>query len=157
VNEVAIEKVRANDILKLRRIFKQAVATDFAYFPLHYQRQVLRQNTAPRLLRAHLRPERVVLAARNGGQMVGFIIGSAPARGLAQIYWLYVAPSFRGGGLGDKLLFAALEKFKRLRSTKAALATHKYHEYYAKRGFRLERVEQQFPEITMHIMSIELA
>lgn len=141
----------------MRRIFKQAVSTDFNYFPKHYQQQVLDQHRVWRLARAALQPDRLLVAAKVSRKIVGFMIGSRPAQGSAQIYWLYVAPAFRSGGLGGRLLQESLRRLRTGGAQQVALATYKHQDYYARKGFAVTSKEEQFPGIVMHIMSRDLS
>ena len=150
-----VEPVILGEVAALRRIFKRAVATDFNYFPQHYQRQVLNQHRIWQLAASIVRPDRVVLGAKAGDSLVGFMIGSRPARGAAQVYWLYVDPEFRGSGLGGKLLGETLKHLRLAGSDQVALATHKHKDYYAKKGFKLREQQEQFPGIDMYIMTYD--
>ena len=150
-----VQALHLVDATQLRRIFKRAVATDFNYFPQHYQRQVLDQHKLVRLASAVLRPDRLVLGAKRGKELVGFMIGSRPRRGAAQVYWLYVDPAWRGSGLGGRLLGETLQRLKAAGSHQVALATHKHKDYYAKKGFKQRERQEQFPGIDMYIMSYD--
>ena len=156
MNSPVIDLIKPTEAARLRRIFKQAVATDFNYFPEHYQREVLDQHRTWRLARAAWQPDRLLLAAKVSSQIVGFMIGSRPPQGPAQVYWLYVAPEFRSGGVGGRLLRDSLQRLKADGARQVALATYRHHDYYARKGFKVTHKEEQFPGIVMHIMSKDL-
>lgn len=151
-----IANLGLTDLVALDRLFKAAVASDFNYFPRHYQQQVLRQNSFWRLALGLLRPDRLIMGAREGGKLVAYLIGSHPRQGAAQIYWYFVSPTQRGSGVGGRLLAAGLEQLRRRGANEVALATHRYQDYYAKRGFKLRRREEQFPGVSMDIMTLDL-
>ncbi len=151
-----VDSIRPAHVPRLRRLFKQAVETDFNYFPAYYQRRVLNQNTVPKLLVASVRPTRAMFGVHLSGQLNGFVIGNMPGDRTGQIHWLYTAPHHRSQGLGGLLLNRILDYFREYGCTRAVLVTHNFQSYYAKRGFVLDKVSREFERIDMHLMSLNL-
>ena len=153
-----IHPARPQDLPALRRLFRAAVASDFAYFPETYRGGVLRQNTLPRLARAALHPRRIVLVAR-ADSLTGFLIGSLQPDGVAHIYWLFVDPTARGRRLGSELLEAGLRELRRAGASKVSLVTHRYRKFYERAGFHFDRVQllpELFGDNEMHVMTLDL-
>ncbi|HSX01235.1 MAG TPA: GNAT family N-acetyltransferase [Candidatus Saccharimonas sp.] len=119
----------------LRRLFVDAVRTHFTYFTPRIQRRVIREHNLLRLGRAALHPHRVVLVAHAGNQLVGYAIGSVPAPGSGQLYWLYVDPAQRGQNLGLSLLSRMLRLQQQRGAIEVTLATHDHRRYYERQGF----------------------
>lgn len=135
MTHIVIAEVGLTSLGAVSRLFVHAVRSNFAYFPLSYQDQVIRDHTAWRLARARLDPRRVVLTARQDGQLLGYAIGSAPRGGAGQIYWLYVDPASRGQNTGLKLLSRMLKVLHSKGAGEVALATHDHRRYYERQGF----------------------
>ena len=148
---VTIHRLGLGDALALRRLFRAAVASDFAYFPRAYRRQVLRQNGLGRLAIATLRPDRLLFGATVGGRLVGYAIGRRNGDGTGKIYWLYVDPAQRSSGVGSGLLAAILAEFERRHSSQVSLVTYRHDEYYRRKGFTLAKSEEVYG-ITMKVM-----
>ena len=148
---ITITQLRLGDTLALRRLFKEAVATDFNYFPKSYRRQVLRQNGLVRLAIATLRRDRVIFGAMMASRLVGYAIGRTNGDATAKIYWLYVTPQWRSGGVGSRLLGDLMAELQRRRTRQVSLVTYKQAEYYQRKGFTLSN-SQPIYGVDMKVM-----
>ena len=129
-----------------------AVHNHFDYFDANHRIEVLKSNSLPRLALAGLRPRRIVLVAKHRDKIIGYVIGSTPRDGRAQIYWLFVDPTLRGSNIGLRLLSRILKMMEQAGSTEAVLVTHNYAKYYARQGF--QRVGSlKLGDIEEHILS----
>lgn len=128
--------MRLRDTLETHRVFVDAVKNHFDYFDSDYRIEVLRTNSLPRMVLAGLRPRRIVLVAKHRNKIIGYIIGSTPKDGRAQIYWLFVDPTLRGSNIGLRLLSRILKMMEQAGANEAVLITHNYAEYYARQGFK---------------------
>lgn len=153
--KIITSPVKLHEAPQLRKVFKHAVATNFNYFPKTYQQQVLKDNSLLRLGMGAVRPSRVLIVARDGSKIIGYIIAAATPNGSGQIYWLYVDPNYRGENLGLGLLSKALRQLEQLGSDKVYLATHDHRPYYARQGFKHLRTDDTFG-VKMDIMSYPL-
>ena len=139
----------------LNRLFTHAVRQHFSYFPGDQQEIVIRDHSVAKLLLAALHPRRILLVARFGGRIVGYAIGSVPAAGPGQMYWLYVDPDHRGQNTGLKLLSRMLKLQRHKGATAVVLATHDHRRYYERQGF--DFVEQrQVNGVPMDILTYPL-
>jgi len=152
MKETTIDTIKPKHTAELRRLFKRAVAEDFNYFPAEYQQKVLRDNNLPRLFVATLRPSRILLGARKGNQMIGYVIAGINGNDTGKIYWLYVSPEGRGLNLGQGLLKRALKEMRARGMQRASLVTHDYADYYKKFGFTLDKAEELYG-VNMKVMS----
>lgn len=134
---VKIMPMSLRDIVETRRVFVDAVENHFEYLDPQYRKEVLRSNSLLHLALSAVRPRRYVLVSKHRGRIVGYVIGSAPRDGRAQIYWLFVDPSLRGSNIGLKLLSRILKLIEQSGATEAVLITHSYAKYYMRQGFKL--------------------
>lgn len=132
----SITDIRLPHVYHLRKLFREAVALDFNYFPMSYREQVLKENSLLRMAVACGRLDRFMLGAFEESRLVGFVIGNLPANRIGQIHWLYVASDARETGIGGQLINALLERFSRSGASKVSLITHNYQDYYKKLGFK---------------------
>lgn len=134
--QVTIVTASLNSLISLNRLFANAVAEHFAYFPEHVQRRVVKNHAVHRLARAMLDPRRVILLAKVDGRIIGYAIGAAPATGPAQLFWLYVDPDYRGANTGLSLLSRMLRQLGAIGATTVSIATHDHRAYYERQGFK---------------------
>jgi N-acetylglutamate synthase-like GNAT family acetyltransferase len=153
---VTIVRPGLKDLRALRRLFIEALASDFYYFSPAYITTISRQNSLLHMSMSRLRRRRVVLVAMADNKLVGYVIGHVPSSRHGQLSWLYVEPSYRKSGLGNRLLTEALRQLRRNGATSVILATHNFAPYYQKRGFNELRVEESHG-LPMHIMEYDLA
>lgn len=153
---VTIHRLSLGDAPALRRLFRGAVATDFAYFPGSYRRQVLRQNDLSRLAVATLRSDRLLFGARAGERLVGYAIGRSNKDSTGKIYWLYVDPEQRSSGVGSGLLGAILAEFERRGSKQVSLVTYQHDDYYRRKGFKLLKNDRVYG-VPMKVMVYQWA
>jgi ribosomal protein S18 acetylase RimI-like enzyme len=133
---VTIRPLRLHEVSSLRRLFVQALESDFSYFPAGYIKQVKKANTSLKFLRAvTIGRRRLVLVAVQGGELSGFAISSSHRDGMGHLYWLYVKPEVRNRKIGRQLLQATLGEMQRRRMAAMELVTHNFEGYYAKNGF----------------------
>ena len=152
MKEATIDDIKPKHTPELRRLFKRAVAEDFSYFPAQYQHKVLRDNNLPRLFVASIRPSRILLGARKGDQLIGYVIAGVNGDDTGKIYWLYVSPEGRGMNLGASLLKRALKEMRGRGMNRASLVTHDYADYYKKFGFTLDKAQKLYG-VDMKVMS----
>jgi ribosomal protein S18 acetylase RimI-like enzyme len=134
---VTVEALRLRHTRQAHNVFEDALLHHFAYFDMDYKQRVLADNSLGRMVRAVLRPSRIILVARDQGRIIGYVIGSAPRDGNAQVYWLFVKPEYRGQNVGLMLLSRALKQMTAKGAHTATLITHDHAKYYARQGFRL--------------------
>lgn len=134
---IKVMPMSLRDVVETHKVFVNAVEGHFEYLDDAHRRDVLRTNSLPRLALTLVRPRRVILVAKHRGQIVGYVIGSIPKSGRAQIYWLFVAPGLRGSNIGLRLLSRLLAMMERAGAESASLVTYKYAKYYTRQGFRL--------------------
>lgn len=151
---VQLRKAGFSDIKSLQNLFKHALEADFSYFPVAYRNQVRRQNSYYYLLRSLLNKQRVILLARQGGQLIGYVIGSGHADKAGELYWLYVNPSTRGKRVGQQLLEEAVMELRNQGMSHVSLLTYNYQNYYKRFGF-VETGMQQVHGVEVHVMRLE--
>src|SRR3712207_6640108 len=105
MTDILVGPIRLRDLPKLRRQFEVAANSSFAYLEPAHRRQVIKDNNLVRLGIAWAHPKRVLLGARRGDELLGYIIGSIENAN-ANLYWLYVDPDSRGQNVGLRLLAA---------------------------------------------------
>jgi len=152
-----IREIGLTELLKLRRLFKKALRLDFSYFPAQYLRQVSRQNTAFKLLKAWFNPRRVLIGAWHQHKLVGYVIGDVTSQQLGQIFWLFVLPDYRGIKIGRHLLSEALQFFRYRKVSQVKLITHRYKHFYLSQNFYEEKFcPKLIGNIDMYQMTIDL-
>lgn len=154
---VSVAPASLRHLPALAALFRRAVETDFNYFPPAVIAQTLAQGSLLRLGIAILKPQRVVLVAREGSTLIGFLIGSVPDDKNAQIYWLYVSDEGRGKGVGSRLLQVGIESMKARGARQVSLETHNRTQYYLERGFRVVREEpDKYDGIGMCLLVLDI-
>ncbi len=151
-SDIRIDTIKPAQAVKLRRLFKRAVAEDFNYFPETYRRRVLADNNLPRLAWGAVRPSRILLGAQQTNSLVGYAITGVNSDRTAKLYWLYVSPEARSQRLGSQLLDRLLVILPERGIQRMSLVTHNYQDYYSKYGFRLEGHDQLYG-VDMKVMS----
>ncbi len=140
-----ISNLRPQHSLVLSRLFRSALANDFAYYSDDYLRATRRQNSAARLALGSIRPDRMLIGLWHRRALVGYIIGATrPTSNCGDIFWLYVEPDHRGRGLGADLLNESTRwlQAKNLRSVE--LVTYDHASFYERQGFVTERLAPGF-------------
>lgn len=130
-----IRRLRPLAIVGMSRMFAGAVTQHFSYFPADYQAELIREHRPLGLAKAALDPRRIILTAHSQHRLVGYAVGAAPPDGRAQIYWLYVDPTFRGGNTGLKLLSRLIKIAEKKGAHEIDLVTRDYGDYYRRQGF----------------------
>src|SRR5450759_1834126 len=124
MSRIIIAPASARSLFALHRLFAEAVATHFSYFPPEVQKRVIKDHSVFRLILATIDPHRVILVARQHGKIIGYAIGAAPSTGPAQLFWLYVDPDFRGANTGLSLLSRMLRHLQAKGAKVVSIATH---------------------------------
>lgn len=151
---VSISLVKLREIPAVRRQFIDAIHGSFRYISPAYSDKILQHNSLLRLYGSHFRPDRSIAVARNGGRVIGYAIGGITG-GLANLFWLYVDPSYRGQQIGLKLLQFFCDECQNKGATKIALSTYDHEEFYKQFGF-ITLDEQELHGVPMKIMQLEL-
>jgi len=125
------------DIFSLPALFKQAVATDFAFYSDKVKKRILRKNSLRRLFSAKLRKQRVVFVAKVDGKCVGLIIASHNAN-IGIVHWVFVLNEYRNKKIGSNLLREVELEMKRLGCHKITLTTEIAPEFYRNLGYTEE-------------------
>jgi ribosomal protein S18 acetylase RimI-like enzyme len=136
MSRIVIAPASVMSLYALNRLFANAVGTNFAYFPPAIQKSVINDHSVFRLILGTIDRHRVILTARADGKIIGYAIGAAPAIGPAQLFWLYVDPSFRGANTGLSLLSRMLRHLQALGAEIVSIATHDHRAYYERQGFK---------------------
>jgi ribosomal protein S18 acetylase RimI-like enzyme len=154
-SKVVIRPLRLSEARRAHGLFVDALTNHFDYFDEAYRRRVLGENTWGSMLRAVLHPRRVILVAKDGRRVIGYVIGSVPSDQHAQVYWLFVSPDYRGQNIGLALLSRILKVMRAQGATKASLLTHDHAKYYLRQGFKLIRKEHD-GKIETYVLSYPL-
>ena len=133
--KVQIRRPKKRELPALEKMFVQAVRHHFAYFPEHYQREIIRQNNLSRLALATLNPRRPIFVAAEYRRLLGYVI-AGQSGGEGHIFWLFVLPDSRGQNLGLKLLSRALRQLELQGAKAVVLNTHDHEDYYRRQGFK---------------------
>jgi ribosomal protein S18 acetylase RimI-like enzyme len=150
-----IRRLRPMAIVGMSRMFAGAVTQHFSYFPAAYQAELIRGHRPLKLARAALDPRRILLTAHHKRRLVGYAVGASPADGRAQLFWLYVDPTFRGGNTGLKLLSRLIKIAAKKGAREVVLVTRDYSDYYRRQGFTpLGR--RQVDGVEMDVMSFRV-
>ncbi len=136
MSRIVIGSASPSSLPALNRLFTDAVAIHFSYFPPAVQKRVIDDHSVFRLILATLDPHRVILVARTKGKIIGYAIGAAPASGPAQLFWLYVDPDYRGANTGLSLLSRMLRHLQTKGAQVVSIATHDHRAYYERQGFK---------------------
>lgn len=94
------------------------------------------------------------LAAWDAARPVGYAIVSAKAHSTAHLHHLMLAPDQRGGGLGRRLLEAAISRAKahgRTHFTLKVAAGNPAHRFYSRAGFTICSEENGYLVLTRPI------
>jgi len=150
-DDITISQVPMRSLRPLERLFAEAVEQHFGYFAPAVQRRVIADHSIGKLLLARIDRRRLILVARNHGQVVGYCIGAVPKRGPAQIFWLYVDPEFRGANVGLKLLSRTLKLMAARGASDIFIATHDHRRYYERQGF-VHHGSQQSHGVAMDVL-----
>jgi N-acetylglutamate synthase-like GNAT family acetyltransferase len=115
----------------------------------------LAENNLWSMVKGVVHPRRILLVAKDRGRIIGYVIGSVPAGGHGQIYWLFVGPDYRGQNVGLALLSRILKVMQAKGAKRATLITHDHAPYYARQGFKLiEKVQDG--KATKYVLSYHL-
>ncbi len=138
---VRIQPLRLSDTHRARAIFVDALLNHFEHFEPSYKQTVLAENSWWNMVKGVMHPRRILLVAKDGGRIIGYVIGSVPSGAHAQVYWLFVDPAYRGQNIGLALLSQILKRMRAKGARNATLVTHDHAKYYARQGFKLiERI-----------------
>ena len=151
---ITVRRPRRLELPALAKLFRQAVAQNFGYFPQDYQSQIIRENNFTRLIRASFDSSRAVYIAAHKNKLVGYII-AGQGNGEGHVYWLFVEPEARGEDLGSRLLERALHQLKQQGTKRVVLNTHDHQNYYLNHGFSAGKT-WQFHGVPVTNMSREL-
>ena len=138
---ITIQPLRLIEARRAHALFVDALTHHFGYFNTAYRQQVLAENTWWSMVKGVIHPRRLLLVAKDGSRVIGYVIGSIPPDQHAQIYWLFVDPDYRGQNIGLALLSRMLKVMRAKGAAKASLLTHDHAKYYARQGFKLVRKE----------------
>ncbi len=85
-------------------------------------------------------PGSVMLAARQGGRLVGILLATPPEGGVGTVIWLLVASALRGKGIGSLLFSEACLCYRRLGCHKVKLTVPSAAAvaFYEKQGMKIE-------------------
>lgn len=154
----SIRPIRLHEASRLKKIFDQALESDFNYFSNTYLHRVKKQNSLPHLTVAILRPQRLILGLWVDNELVGYTIACLKEKSRAYIYWLYIQPQCRGLGLGNYLLTSTLQNFQKSKIHRVELITHNRKDFYIANGFIIDRFAPKLIEgVDVYLMSRELS
>lgn len=134
VDSLRVRTMGLRDTRILHRLFSQSVDDSFTYFPDDYRSKLRRQHNLSRLLKARISPKAHFMLLAHESQDIGYCLLRFQ-QDRAYIFWMYVDPSFRGIGAGEKLLYSAIEQSRHRNMTALELVTHDKEGFYAKYGF----------------------
>lgn len=134
---VMIHRVGLLEINRLNKLFIQSIDDGFGYFNSSFKRLLAKQHNLPRLTKAYFSPKAALFVAKDGPQMSKlqaycFVRQDGP---IAYLYWMYVHPSVRGMGLGERLLNTAMDEARRRNVDSLQLITHDKEGFYKRAGF----------------------
>ncbi|TAK89728.1 N-acetyltransferase [Patescibacteria group bacterium] len=135
-----VRPLKLNEVPSLHRRFGEAIDTSFAYIKPQYRVKIRRDNNLIRLGYACVHPQRILLAAVDEGDLLGYAIG-AVGKTQADLYWLYVSPKSRGQQLGLKLLQTFEQSSRQQGVNRVGLSTYDHHTYYAAIGYNTIKQE----------------
>ncbi len=154
----SIRPLRLHEVGRLKKIFDQALESDFNYYSKTYLQRVRQQNSLPHLTVAILRPQRLVLGLWVENELAGYTIACLKDKSRAYIYWLYIQPQCRGLGLGKYLLTSTLQNFQESKIRRVELITHNRKDFYIANGFNVDRFAPKLIEdVDVYLMSRELS
>lgn len=133
--KTVIRRPRPWEAPPLKRLFSYAIDQSFDYFEPRYRLRVQRANTTLKILAGTLRRDRIILIARQDGNLAGYLFGAVDEKGIGHIFWLYVAPEARGSNVGLALLARSLRIMRDRGAEAAELATYDHRTYYERQGF----------------------
>lgn len=152
----SIQPIQLRSLVSLRKLFVDALSTDFGYFPANYHSEVLAQNRLHHFALALARPDRILLGAYRSRNLVGYSISDCSGH-TAFLFWIYMIPELRGQGLGKQLLRATEQACRNKGKDNMQLVTHDHRDYYQKNGFGwVDTVTESDNNITMHLMEKQL-
>jgi ribosomal protein S18 acetylase RimI-like enzyme len=140
---LVIRPLPITSILRFHKLFHDAVASHFSYFPEEKRIKVLRDHTHLKILLATIMPRRIILGAYIDGQLSGYAVGSVPKDTSGQLYWLYVDPMQRGNNTGLALLSRMIRMEAEQGVKEVMLVTHDHRKYYQRQGFKFVRTVQE--------------
>ncbi|GAC1372043.1 MAG: hypothetical protein NVSMB39_6270 [Candidatus Saccharimonadales bacterium] len=155
MTKVTISEASPRSLGALNKLLTEAVTGHFDYFSEDVQHRVVRDHSIPKLFLAMVDPQRVVLTAKHEGRLIGYAIGSAPAVGPAQLFWLYVNPQYRGANTGLSLLSRMLKMLSAKGAKQVSIATHDHRKYYERQGFKFVE-HRQVHGVGMDILLFKL-
>lgn len=155
---VSVQPIRLRHCQSLSRLFKRALAEDFAYFPGRYVDGLAKQHSPSRFVRASLNKRRLLLGLFDGSQLIGYSIADYSQLTDADIFWLYIKPEYRGQGQGSVLLKATLLRLADAGVVHVYLLTHQQVAFYKRFGFEeLDAKDDLFEDITMYELGRDLS
>lgn len=152
---VVVGPPTARDIAPLRKLFRQALRSDFQYFSPAYIDQISRQNNFWRLLMGRRKFERSMYVAKRNRRIIGYALGSLTPQRNGELYWLYVDPAQRTSNVGAALLEAVVSDMRAKGSTKLTLVTYDLKDYYLRHGFH-HRGKQRIHSLDLDVMEYNL-
>ena len=154
---VKIRPIKLGGVLRLRKLFKKALHQDFSYFPGENLEEVEMQNSIYRLAKASLSKKRIITGLYDNKVLVGYIIANIEDPRENYIFWMYVRPEFRGGGIGSMLFDETLNSMKLHGASSVYLITRDNEKFYKSFGFETINLNNDlFDGVSMHEMAKDL-
>jgi len=135
-NDITIQPASLRDVRQISGLSKQSVATAYSFYNDEIKGILRGRQSIPRLFNTILRGLRVVLVAKRGRQVVGYLVGTPANDGVALVYSLYVDKDERGSAVGKRLLDYFDDQVVPDYIAKIMLWTEVAAPYYRKIGWR---------------------
>ena len=154
---IKIRKIKKQEAIKLRRLFKKALFEDFSYFPGDYLDESNRQNNLLKMLKALISKSRVTIGIFDGRKLLGYLIADISEPRENFIFWVYIKNELRGFGYGKKLINSAIKTMRDNGSKNVYLMTHQLEDFYKSIGFdTIYKNNTLFDDIIMYEMGMEI-
>jgi ribosomal protein S18 acetylase RimI-like enzyme len=136
-DSITIRRATAADSQAIGAVFDAAVRAGWTYMGELVQTPMFEPDEWDREVAGHAPPNVLLVAADEGGAVVGFV-AAHPADG--ELYLLFVHPAAAGRGVGRRLLDAAHDALREAGCREAFLYTHQQNEralaVYRAAGYR---------------------